>query len=218
MKISIIGGGPAGLYFAILAKKSWPDWDISIIERNRPDDTFGFGGVLSDQTLGAFQVNHPEGFVPGREEAGQQRVVGQLQPDGFTDPGRVPEAAGDDSQRSPRPQAGVFEDKFHRTVHLRHDGIHAAPGPAWQAPIPGRGKTLPPRPAWAPPGPGARAVPPGKEQQDRRYEVQSHAEGDHAEQDGNLGTGVDTPGIDDRGQQHGPEHREDYDGSHPIEP
>jgi len=52
MKISVIGGGPGGLYFAILAKKEWPDWQIDVYERNRPDDTFGFGVVFSDQTLG----------------------------------------------------------------------------------------------------------------------------------------------------------------------
>lgn len=52
MKISVIGGGPGGLYFAILAKKQWPNWHIDVFERNRPDDTFGFGVVFSDQTLG----------------------------------------------------------------------------------------------------------------------------------------------------------------------
>ena len=52
MKISVIGGGPGGLYFAILAKKRWPDWHIDVYERNRPDNTFGFGVVFSDQTLG----------------------------------------------------------------------------------------------------------------------------------------------------------------------
>ena len=52
MKVTIIGGGPGGLYFAILAKKRWPEWEIDVYERNRPDDTFGFGVVFSDQTLG----------------------------------------------------------------------------------------------------------------------------------------------------------------------
>ncbi len=54
MKISIIGGGPGGLYFALLAKKEWPTYDISVYERNKPDDTFGFGVVFSDETLGIF--------------------------------------------------------------------------------------------------------------------------------------------------------------------
>jgi anthraniloyl-CoA monooxygenase len=52
MKISVIGGGPGGLYLSILAKKRWPDWTIEVFERNRADDTFGFGVVFSDQTLG----------------------------------------------------------------------------------------------------------------------------------------------------------------------
>jgi len=52
MKTTIVGGGAGGLYFAILAKKSWPDWDITVYERNKPDDTFGFGVVFSDETLG----------------------------------------------------------------------------------------------------------------------------------------------------------------------
>jgi anthraniloyl-CoA monooxygenase len=56
MKVSIVGGGPGGLYFALLAQKAWPRWDITVYERNRPDDTFGFGVVFSDQTLDAFKA------------------------------------------------------------------------------------------------------------------------------------------------------------------
>ena len=51
MRIDIIGGGPAGLYFAILAKKSLPTATVDVVERNTSDDTFGFGIVLSDETL-----------------------------------------------------------------------------------------------------------------------------------------------------------------------
>ena len=51
MHIEILGGGPAGLYSAILIKKSFPDALIRVVERNRRDDTFGFGIVLSDETL-----------------------------------------------------------------------------------------------------------------------------------------------------------------------
>src|SRR2546429_9929204 len=57
MKVSIIGGGPGGLYFALLAKKAWPRWEITVCERNRPDDTFGFGVVLSDQTIVTFKAH-----------------------------------------------------------------------------------------------------------------------------------------------------------------
>src|SRR2546421_3610394 len=59
MKVTVIGGGPGGLYFALLAKKAWPRWDITVYERNRPDDTFGFGVVFSDQTLDTFKAYDP---------------------------------------------------------------------------------------------------------------------------------------------------------------
>jgi anthraniloyl-CoA monooxygenase len=62
MKIVSIGGGPAGLYFAILAKKADPSADILVVERNRPDDTFGFGVVFSDETLGNFAEADPESY------------------------------------------------------------------------------------------------------------------------------------------------------------
>src|ERR1700674_3305550 len=55
MKIVCLGGGPAGLYFAILAKKANPCVDIPVVERNRPDDTFGWGVVFSDKTMGGFK-------------------------------------------------------------------------------------------------------------------------------------------------------------------
>ena len=51
MRIVCIGGGPAGLYFAILMKRQDPRHEITVFERNRPDDTFGWGVVFSDQTL-----------------------------------------------------------------------------------------------------------------------------------------------------------------------
>lgn len=52
MNIVCIGGGPAGLYFSLLMKKQNPEHRITVIERNRPYDTFGWGVVFSDQTLG----------------------------------------------------------------------------------------------------------------------------------------------------------------------
>jgi len=56
MRIVCIGGGPAGLYFALLMKKQNPAHEITVLERNRPYDTFGWGVVFSDQTLGNLQV------------------------------------------------------------------------------------------------------------------------------------------------------------------
>ncbi len=64
MKINIIGGGPAGLYFAILMKKANASHQIRIYERNGPDDTFGWGVVFSGKTLAnlraADEVSHTE--------------------------------------------------------------------------------------------------------------------------------------------------------------
>jgi anthraniloyl-CoA monooxygenase len=51
MRIVTVGGGPAGLYFALLLRKRRPEADVTILERNAPDDTFGWGVVFSDQTL-----------------------------------------------------------------------------------------------------------------------------------------------------------------------
>jgi anthraniloyl-CoA monooxygenase len=62
MKVHVIGGGPAGLYFAILAKKAWPQTRITVFERNRPDDTFGFGVVFSDETLDTFETYDRESY------------------------------------------------------------------------------------------------------------------------------------------------------------
>lgn len=63
MRIEILGAGPAGLYFAVLAKKAFPDAAIRVLERNRPDDTFGWGVVFSDETLSKFSEADPESFA-----------------------------------------------------------------------------------------------------------------------------------------------------------
>ncbi len=63
MKIACIGGGPAGLYFSLLMKRSFPDVEVVVHERNRPDDTFGWGVVFSDETLDNFKEADPESFA-----------------------------------------------------------------------------------------------------------------------------------------------------------
>ncbi|NDJ33290.1 MAG: hypothetical protein GYB64_01350 [Chloroflexi bacterium] len=55
MKILIVGGGPGGLYTAILLKKAHPDWDIAIYERNPDGATYGWGVVFSDRTISTFR-------------------------------------------------------------------------------------------------------------------------------------------------------------------
>ncbi|UYM06512.1 bifunctional salicylyl-CoA 5-hydroxylase/oxidoreductase [Solicola gregarius] len=59
MRIAVIGGGPGGLYFAALTKQIGPEHDITVWERNAADDTFGFGVVFSDETLGGIEHADP---------------------------------------------------------------------------------------------------------------------------------------------------------------
>jgi anthraniloyl-CoA monooxygenase len=62
MRIASIGGGPAGLYFGILMKKAFPSAEITLYERNRPDDTFGWGVVFSAETLSFFREQDRESY------------------------------------------------------------------------------------------------------------------------------------------------------------
>ena len=60
MRIVCIGGGPAGLYFALLMKKLYPEHAITVVERNKPYDTFGWGVVFSDAMMEAMTQWDPE--------------------------------------------------------------------------------------------------------------------------------------------------------------
>jgi anthraniloyl-CoA monooxygenase len=62
MRIAVIGGGPGGLYFALLTKKARPDWEVVVHEQNREGDTFGFGVVFSDETLDEFLHRDPASY------------------------------------------------------------------------------------------------------------------------------------------------------------
>jgi anthraniloyl-CoA monooxygenase len=55
VKVAVLGGGPGGLYCALLLRRAMPEVAVTVVERNRPDDTYGFGVVFSDETLGAFR-------------------------------------------------------------------------------------------------------------------------------------------------------------------
>jgi 2-polyprenyl-6-methoxyphenol hydroxylase-like FAD-dependent oxidoreductase len=70
MRITILGGGPAGLYFAILTKRRQPATDVVVVERDAPGDTFGWGIVFSDQTFGYLRDNDPPSY---------ERIVGGCQ-------------------------------------------------------------------------------------------------------------------------------------------
>jgi len=67
MKIACLGGGPAGLYFAISMKLRQPDTQVTVFERNRANDTFGWGVVLSDDALGNLEANDPVSAATIRE-------------------------------------------------------------------------------------------------------------------------------------------------------
>ena len=68
MRIAVLGGGPGGLYFAALAKQLDAGHEITVWERNAADDTFGFGVVFSDETLGGIEHADPEIFAAMRRE------------------------------------------------------------------------------------------------------------------------------------------------------
>ena len=68
MRIAVLGGGPGGLYFAALAKQLDARHDITVWERNAADDTFGFGVVFSDETLGGIEHADEEIFSAMRRE------------------------------------------------------------------------------------------------------------------------------------------------------
>ena len=67
MRIAVVGGGPAGLYFALLMKRDWPELTVDVFERNQADDTFGFGVVFSDQTLDTFKAADAQSYAAIRD-------------------------------------------------------------------------------------------------------------------------------------------------------
>jgi len=60
VRILVIGGGPGGLYSSLLLKKARPEFDVTVVDRNPPDATFGWGIVFSEQTLASFRDADPE--------------------------------------------------------------------------------------------------------------------------------------------------------------
>ena len=68
MRIAVIGGGPGGLYFALLARQLGARHEITVWERNAADDTFGFGVVFSDETLGGIEHADPAVYAAMERE------------------------------------------------------------------------------------------------------------------------------------------------------
>ncbi len=60
--VAIVGGGPAGLYLSILLRKSGPDMEVTVFDRNTPQDAYGFGVVFSDETIDHFEEADPESY------------------------------------------------------------------------------------------------------------------------------------------------------------
>ena len=78
MRIRVIGGGPAGLLLALLAKRRFPGWDIAVIEQNPPDATFGFGVVFSQGALAFLERDAPDlhaALAARMESWPMQRIV-----------------------------------------------------------------------------------------------------------------------------------------------
>ncbi|MEU5024103.1 bifunctional salicylyl-CoA 5-hydroxylase/oxidoreductase [Streptomyces milbemycinicus] len=68
LRIAVVGGGPGGLYAAALLRRLTPGPEVTVWERNAPDDTFGFGVVLSDETLGGIEHADPAVYAALRED------------------------------------------------------------------------------------------------------------------------------------------------------
>ena len=75
MRIAVIGGGPGGLYFAALVKELEAGHEVTVWERNADDDTFGFGVVFSDETLGG--IEHADAAIAS---VGDAYRIGQVVP------------------------------------------------------------------------------------------------------------------------------------------
>ncbi len=78
MRIAVLGAGPAGLLFALLARRRYPAWDITVFEQNPADATFGFGVVFSKGALAFLERDAPELYrqLAGRMESWpMQRIV-----------------------------------------------------------------------------------------------------------------------------------------------
>ena len=78
MRIAVVGAGPAGLLFSLLAKRRFPAWQVEVFEQNPPDATFGFGVVFSQGALSFLERDAPalhRSLVLRMESWPMQRIV-----------------------------------------------------------------------------------------------------------------------------------------------
>src|SRR5436853_3769989 len=77
MNVLVVGAGPAGVYFAYLAKRQAPDWELRVLEQNPADATFGFGVVFSDKALEFLRADDPATYelITPRMEAWSDLTV-----------------------------------------------------------------------------------------------------------------------------------------------
>ena len=80
--VAIVGGGPAGLYLSILLRAARPGLDVSVLERNTPQDAYGFGVVFSDETLDNFEVADPVSYRAMTERFRHWGEIRARHPDG----------------------------------------------------------------------------------------------------------------------------------------
>jgi anthraniloyl-CoA monooxygenase len=62
VRIGVVGGGPAGLYFALLMKRQDAGHDVTVVEQNPPDATYGWGVVFSDRALSFLEASDPQSY------------------------------------------------------------------------------------------------------------------------------------------------------------
>ena len=121
MRIAVVGGGPGGLFFAALIRQADPSVEVTVFERNRADDTFGFGVVFSDATLAGIHDADPvlrEALADARRALGRHRGAAQ----GRADPVRRQRDGRHRPQDPARAAAGPRAEEVGVELRFCHRG------------------------------------------------------------------------------------------------